>query len=333
MNNAHELGPTNVKAAVDRRLRPRRRAKWPFLAWLGIAALCSVLYVRSAQYGVLSGTVQTIKQDVSPLQTSRVKEIYVKIGDRVADRQIVAQMDTTLADVQLAQAEAKLAEARSSWEAYEGQMIGLQRTLDDDILRSQSAIQQQQSQRSSDAARLAELKSIQAERDKSFRMRLIPETQADALRPEIAGLERTVAAFPARIAEATQMLESQRIHRSHLSKSLNLGPDDDILKAVAAKRDEEMTVLRDAVEMRRRERESYSLRAVTEGVVSDIPAAPGCVVQPGGSVLKIASRGRLIIGYLPELRLGRLKVGDQGYAFRMGRPPLKVEVCRHRTGD
>lgn len=320
-------GSAEFNAAVNRRLRRRQlTAKWPFLVWLGIVALCSVLYVRSAQYGVLSGTVQAIVQDVAPLQTARLQEVYVKIGERVTNGQVVAQMETTLVDAQLAQAEAKLAEAQSSWASYEGQMIGLQHTLDDDVLKAQSTILQQQSQRDSDTARLAELKGIQAERNKSFQMKLIPESLANALRPEIAGLERTVAAFPARSAEAAQILESQRAHRADFCRSLNLGPDDDISKAFAAKRDVEMKVLSDAVEMRRRERESYSLRAATDGVISDIPVAPGCVIQPGGSVVKVVSKSNLIIGYLPELRLGHLKVGDRGYAFRMGRPTLKVEV-------
>jgi len=46
---------------------------------------------------------------MAPIQTSRVKAVYVQIGDRVTNGQLVAQMDTTLVDVQLAQAEATLA--------------------------------------------------------------------------------------------------------------------------------------------------------------------------------------------------------------------------------
>ena len=48
--------------------------------------------------------------------------------------------------------------------------------------------------------------------------------------------------------------------------------------------------------------------------------------KAGESVATVVSRSDLIIGYLPEIRLGRLKAGDHGFAFRIGRPAVKVQV-------
>src|ERR1035437_4491736 len=78
--------------------------------------------------------------------------------------------------------------------------------------------------------------------------------------------------------------------------------------------------------MRKRERETYSLRAETDGVVSDIHILAGVVAKAGESVATIVSKSDLIIGDLPEIRLGRFNPGDNGYAFRIGRPAVKVQV-------
>ncbi len=300
--------------------------RWPLLAWLFLTCLCLTLYVRSAQYGIITGTAQAIHHDAAPLQASRVKAVYVQIGSHVTKGQVVAQMDTTLADTQVAEAEAMLAAAQGTMATYQGQMLSLVRVVDEEILKSQQVIAQQKSQQESDAAKLAQLKSIQAERDKMASAKLIPEQLADALRPEIAWLEKQVAAYPQQIAIEERRLQDQRKHREDLQKSLHLNPDEDIMKAVSDKTAAETKVLETVVELRKQERETYSLRAESDGVVSDIGVFPGVVAKPGQSVVSIVSGSDLIIGYLPEFRLGRLKKGDQGYAFRLGHPTVPVKV-------
>ena len=309
------------------KLRWRRFVNsWPFFAWLGVTALAAWFYVRSTQFGTLPGSVQTIDQDVAPLQAARVKAIYVKIGDHVTNGQIVAQMDTILVDAQLAQAEATLIAAQGTLAAYEGQMHTLVRTFDDDISRVQVLIEQQKSQRDSDAARLTELKSIQSLRDELFKKKLITEIDADALRPEIAALEKTIGAFPRVISVYEQTLERNKKERDDLRRSLRIAPDEDVMKAIAQKTAAQTDVLKTAVDMRKVEKETYLLRAMTNGIVSDVTIFPGVIAQSGATVIRIVSESPLIIAYLPEVRRGRLKVGDRGYAFRLTRPPVKVRV-------
>ena len=299
---------------------------WPFLSWFALTALCAVLYVRSSQYGIIIGTAQTVHHDVAPLQMARVKVIFVQIGSHVTNGQVVAQLDTLLVDTQLAEAEATLATARNTMTAYQGQMLGLVRTVEDEISKSQHTIELEKNQKESATAKLSQLQTIQAERDKLLKSNLIPEQLADALRPEIAGLEKEVAAYPAQIAMDERTLEGQRKQRADLQKTLHLGPEDDILKAIVEKAAAETRVLETVVEMRKREKETYTLRAESDGVVSDILRFPGVVAKAGESVVSIVSRSDLIIGYLPEIRLGRLKIGAQGYAFRIGRPAVGVKI-------
>jgi len=299
---------------------------WPFWTWLGLSALCLTLYVRSTQYGIITGTVLSIHHDVAPLQVARVKEIPVHEGSSVTRGQAVAQLDTTLVDTQLAEAEATLATAENAMAGYQGQMLSLVRTAEDLTAKTQEAIAQLRNQLEGDTAKLVQLRTIQAERDSLAKSKLITEQLAVELRPEIAYLEKQVASYPAQIAMNERTLEAHRKERADLQKTLRIGPSEDVLKAVSEKTALQTKVLETLVEMRKRERETYTLRSEADGVVSNIHVFPGAVAKPGESVLDIVSQTDLVIGYLPEFRLGLNKVGDLGYAFRLGRPSVKVKV-------
>jgi multidrug resistance efflux pump len=235
-------------------------------------------------------------------------------------------MDPTLIEAQVAEAEAALSAGQGSWAAYEAQMLNLVRTIEDEISTAQTRLEQQKGQRDSDVAKLAELRVVQTRRDELFKNRLIGEVEAAALRPEIAWLEKTVEAYPAVIARCEQTLERRQRDRQDVRQSLRLAPDEDVQKAIVLKTGAQVEMLRSALEMRQREREAYSLRAPTDGVVSEIGAFPGSVVAPGVRVVRIVSPSRLITGYLPEVRRGRVRIGDCGYAFRLTQPPVKVRV-------
>jgi multidrug resistance efflux pump len=300
--------------------------RWPIAAWAAIALIAVAFYVKSTQFGVLSGSVLTVKQNLSPVAIARVKAIYVKIGDGVTNGQMLAQMDTTMVDGQLAEAEATLAAAAGSWAGYEQQMLSLLHSSDDSIASVEAAMAQQQGQLDSDTAKLAELKAMQAKRDALFASKLISELEDDALRPEIAGLEKDLASCRQLIQMDETTLASRKKERQDLQQSLKLAPGDDIKEAIAQKTAAETEILKTAVAMKKLEKENYSLRSQADGVVSDIGIYPGATAKPGDNVVSVVSGTRFIIGYLPEVREGMIKVGDRGYAFRLRQPPLKVKV-------
>ena len=67
------------------RLRYQRSAfwlrwldRWPIAAWAGVAVIAMFFYVKSTQYGVLSGSALTIKQNLSPVATARVKAVSAR---------------------------------------------------------------------------------------------------------------------------------------------------------------------------------------------------------------------------------------------------------------
>ncbi len=300
--------------------------RWPLAAWLAVAAIAAAFYIRSTQYGLLAGSAQTVQHDLSPVATARVQQIFVKIGDSVTNGEIVAQMDTTIVDSELAEAEATLAAAEDSWAAYEGQMLNLLRSSDDDIANTDATITQEKGQLESDSAKLAELKTMQSKRDALFANKLITEVEDDALRPDIAGLEKDVAACGQLIKMNETTLASRQKERDDLQQGLKLAPGGDIKQAMTQKLESQMAILKNAVEMKQREKDSYTLRSPGDGVVSAIGIYPGTTAKPGDVVVSVISDSHMIVGYLPELRQGLFKVGDRGYAFRLRLPPVKVSV-------
>jgi multidrug resistance efflux pump len=302
------------------------RDRWPIAAWVIVAIIAAAFYVKSTQFGVMSGSAQSVIHSLSPLAAARVKTVYVKIGDTVTNGQILAQMDTTLVDSQLAEAEAALAAAEGSWESYEEQMLSLMRTCDDDITAAEASIAEEKGQLESDTAKLNELKLMQAKRDTMFASKLITELEDDALRPEIAGLEKSVATCAQMIKTYETTLLSRKKERDDLQQGLKLQPGGDIKEAIAQKTTAKTEILKVAVDAKKIEQQSYSLRSPSDGVISDIGVFPGVTAKPGDNVVSVVSNSRLIIGYLPEVREGMFKVGDEGYAFRLRLPPIKVKV-------
>ena len=300
--------------------------RWPMLVWPILAVIGAALYVKSTQYGVLSGSALTVTQNLSPVEMARVKAVYVKIGDSVTNGQLLAQMDTTIAESQLAEAEASLAAAEGSWAAYEEQMLGLLRTCDDDIASAQATLDQQKGQLESDTAKLTELKSMQTKRDALFASKLISEIEADELRPEIAGLEQDLITCRKLIQMDEVTLASRIKERQDLQQGLKLAPGVDIQTAIAQKTAAQTEILKTAVDLKKLELENYALRSRADGIVSDIGVYPGATAKPGDAVVSVVSATRSIIGYLPEVRVGMIKVGDKGYAFRLTLPPLKVRA-------
>jgi multidrug resistance efflux pump len=299
---------------------------WPFFVWFLLCLLCLGLYLRSVQYGIITGAVEVVRHDISPLQTSRVKEICVQVGSRVERGDVVARMDTVVADTQVAEAQAAVTSALNTMASTEGQILSLARTIDEKILAAQTDLARLKDEQEKETATLAQLQKIQAERDKLFASRLIADELAVELRPEIAGLEKQVASYPAQFALTERALAQEQKHRADLQKALRLEPGEDVMKAVVQKGEAEAKVLEAVLDMRKLERAAYELRAEEAGVVTDVEVHPGTIVTPGLPVVSIVSRSKFIVGYLPEFRLGRVKAGDVGFAFRRGHPALPVKV-------
>ncbi len=87
------------------------------------------------------------------------------------------------------------------------------------------------------------------------------------------------------------------------------------------------SILTSGLERHLMQRESYTLRANSDAIVSRIFCEPGSVVRRGESVvLLVSDRSDLVVGFLPEVYLTELQEGDRVYVQRKSKRGSKVEA-------
>jgi multidrug resistance efflux pump len=313
-------------AASFRKARLRRHPRiwlrglfrgWTLAVWIAAGFLAIYLTTASAEFGEIIGVVETVAGPVAPVETARLSAMHVTIGQRVKTGDIVASMDTALVDGELRVTDAEIAEARDTLSTYQSDMLQLVQRADSAILDAETELETTKIQQARDTAELAELKKEQQRREELFAKRLVSEELVSALRPEIAALEQAISACPALIQVQTRRLEQANKTRNDVNVWLRVGESKDVGAAI---REKAKAVLVIAESMRKQinlRRENYALRATRDGVVSMILHAPGDIVAAGDPVLRVIPLSDSVVGFLPEIKLGELTVGQRVLIHRM----------------
>ena len=69
---------------------------WTFLVWLGVIVVVWYFHTREGHFGGMSGAVETLPEDIAPLETARLESLDVEIGQVVTPGQRVAVMSVDL---------------------------------------------------------------------------------------------------------------------------------------------------------------------------------------------------------------------------------------------
>ena len=291
---------------------------WPFYVWIGLVLLTACMYTRSRQVGPMMGEAEKIMETIASLQTARLKALHVNIGDHVKAGQLIAEMDESLLDAQLAVSSATLTEAELGVENNsQGGILTLIRSSEAATNDAVIALNEQKLLLQRDAAELAQLKAIQKQRDELYAMRLISAVEEDALKPQIASLDRSVATLPQIISTMEKRLSDAAKLENGLRRNLKIGENQDISQTVDQQVSAHTDVLKSDVQVRQVQKDFCRRCATRDGIVSQINVYPGNVVQAGASIVDIvAEKPARIIGFLPEYRLNSIKAGQKGYAYR-----------------
>jgi multidrug resistance efflux pump len=346
---------------------------WPLAIWLAAAIAAAALYSKHARFGGMTGVLMTVAEPVAPLATARLVSLAVERGEPVKAGQLLATMDTSLVDAAIAIDEARLLEAEGAIAGYQQNILVLLHDFDKAVTDAEERIaeakERQQDMvrllRQSDAAVLsaeiklldlaaeekrdmAELAELQAElqrRETLLSKRLTDEQNARELRPAIAALSPTVAAYPSLRDALKRQLEASQRQRDGIKDSLEAFPElmkthEKRLAEASQKRDEARKWLRladdeDASAAIQRKmatrsailkannarlalkRNAYVLRATRDGVVSRIFHEAGDVIAAGEPILRlVGQRSNRIVGFLPEIHLTDLSVGQEVSVWR-----------------
>ena len=290
---------------------------WTFVVWLAAAVLAAYLASTNTRFGEIVGVIETVAGPVAPLETARLSAVQVTVGQRVKTGDIVATMDPALVDAELRVADAEIAEARDTLSTYQSDMLQMVQRADSAILDAETALETTKIQQASDTAELAELKKEQQRREDLLAKRLVSEELVSQLRPEIAALEQTLATCPAMIHVQARRLEQAKKARDDMNVWLRVDDAKDLTAAIREKAKAVLVIaesLRNQINMRR---ETYALRATRDGVVSRILHTPGGIVAAGDPVLQVIPLSDSVVGFLPEIQLGELTVGQRMLIKRM----------------
>ncbi len=280
----------------------RVKLRWPLLVWLGAAALAVGLYGETGRSPPWVGIVETVREEPAPAETARLTGVHVARGQPVRAGDLLAEFDTSVVDAGMQEIRAEVALEQVQLERQFSLLeVDADRRLKD--LRLRQAADQHR---------------LEALRGQVEALRGVVGVDAGgvrelaALRAEQEALSRTLALYPDAVAQAGQDLEEARRQRDEARRWTG---GDDPRRFGAA---------RDLLATLQERRRMFTLRARSDGVVSEVLHAPGDVVAAGDPVLRIvAGRPRRVIALIPEARAETVPPGAPAWvAHRSPGSPL-----------
>ncbi len=296
------LPATDTKAPViapSLRLRESLRDMAPALclvATLGAAGL--VYWGGGSGGGQVLGFAQTTSQDVASIEPGRVSAVLVNVGDPVVAGQVVATLDTATIDAEIAVAEAQRAQIEAEMRA--DQDLVAQR-LDQEVegLERERARHREEQLRVRAEAKVLDGEVTRVKRMVEARQAVLDDLSQLGLRQATASAlaeakPRTIGLLGKQIEVAEERRKKARGDRSVLSVKIEAS----------------LLVAERSIELLRRRREGYSLRAARAGRVAAISRRPGDVVEGGIPVLQIVTSEHRVMACIPEQTALGVRQGD-----------------------
>ncbi len=277
----------------------------------------------------VTGTIEATQVDVSAKLTGRIRRLHVKEGDRVAEGQLLAELEDEELRAEMGRQEAGLrtAEAtlrdlragarREEIDEARANVARAQAQLDDLVAGSRA----QEIEEARAAVRSAEATRAWTERDlqraaELFRKELIAAQEVDRARQayEVAvAQEKTARERLALTLEGTrpQQVEAARAQLKAAQDRLALllaGPRPDQVAAARA----QVEQARSALALARSRLKEMTLTAPVAGVVLRKNLEAGETASPGVPILTLMDpKDVWVRAYIPEEEVGRIKIGDR----------------------
>lgn len=228
-----------------------------------------------------NGRIEATEVDVAARMAGRIVEILVKEGDFVSEGQVLARMQTSTLEAQLAEAEASHQEAVHAIAAAKAQ-IALRQS---DVAAAQALVMQRQAELDAASQRLRRSQSLAGQGATS-------RQQLDDDRSASLSAEAGLTAARAQVIAAEAAVEA--------AEAQHVGAQSRARAAAA-------TVARVQADI-----EDSVLRAPRDGRVQYLVAQAGEVLSPGGKVLNLVDLSDVYMTFfLPEVQTGRLALGGE----------------------
>ncbi|UQA63154.1 HlyD family secretion protein [Polyangium aurulentum] len=273
------------------------------VATLGAAAW---LHFGGDQRGHVVGFAQATPEAIAPTEIARVVSIGVGVGDEVLPGQIIAQLDTTAIDAEIAVAKADKTRLEAEVRAEEA-VLAQKLDVDLEALEREQARQREEQLRVS-----AEAKALD---DEMSRVKQLVEDR-QAVFGELAQLDlqrATVTALASEKPRTLGLLAKQIKAAEQRRKTAKQEGS-----ATAAKLEADLLVAERNIELLQQRRAGYVLRATGRGRVAAVDKQPGEVAGPGEPVVRLVSTGERVVACVPEgIALG-IREGDDARLWIRG---------------
>lgn len=266
-------------------LTPQWRNRILVAVAIVIAAALAWFFLRPSGMpeGIVSGNgrIEAVEVDIAAKMPGRIRDITVSEGEFVKAGQVVAQMDTDTLVAQLAEAQARLAQALNAVRTNESQVA----QRESDRAFAEATVRQ----------RVAELNAAQKRLARSTtlaREGATPVQERDNDQAAVEGASAAVQAARAQVAAVTAGIAATR------SQVAGAGTNVEAARA---------TVQRIMADIR-----DSDLRAPRSGRIQYRVAQPGEVVGAGGRVLTMLDLSDVsMVFFLPETVAGRVALGSE----------------------
>ena len=237
---------------------------------------------------------ESVEHAVAPMVTARIASVEVRLGDTVHAGQVLARLDDRALQLERARLEAEVRQLEAELDAQ----LAIHRVaVVDGVLRSSSALADENAARSESDSLKTELERVERLRAEHL---VDAATENEVRRSYLAAAAR-VRVYESRRAQLPELYASRSHQQLTEQAEVRVRPFKEAVKARRA--------ALDALDFQLTQ---YELRAPVDGTVSLLVHPVGDVVSPGLEVLRVV-RGRpgLIVATVPEERARGLTPGLQ----------------------
>lgn len=303
-----------------------------------LAASAGAFWLAKTDPGVADAPAQLLPQEfrVAAAETGRLAELPVAVGQRVKAGQLLARLDTTILEQEIAVAEARLKQLETEPAASAAQLetdgYAEERSFQADVSHAAAELENAQT---AQATQAAELRSLQQEMQRQQGLVKEGLSRADRVE-ELSVKARSIAelsavwpermrALQARLQQAEARLAAWRSHHkpnaTPESQARRLQP----LRSKAVEQQHAISVLRAKLATAR-------ILAPADGEVVSVLARPGDVASSGTPILVLHGTGpRMLVAYVNER--ARLQNGAQAVARRRSPAGEEFSTRVQRVGD
>lgn len=300
---------------------------WPLFVWVTAVVMAFWMFNRMSQIRGMQGVAETLEDVVAPIETAKLAELHVQVGDVVQAGDPIAQMDTTLLEARMEIEDARLLEAEHSITGYQRDIARMMQRFAESQRAAERELEAERAALRRDQAKLDSLRDEYARRDELRRRNLITESELAGLRPEIAALEESIATRPELIDLHAERADRLRSDQEELRGWLQVEGADSFTDAVTEALDARAAMLAARAERRQLQKDGYTLYASRDGVVSRVYHNPGSVVSGGDPVVMLLPETtRTVIGFLPEDYQGQISWDQDVHVSRTSRDGHVMEA-------